>query len=206
MHIDTPVFFLLVLVAMLFRWLTSAANKAAKKSNEETRRSTSAPRTNAPVPGRHEDTDEDRIRKFLEALGQPPGSPPPPVVKPRTEVPPRPVAPIKPPPSVFSIPQGRVARKVPPQEIYRERPSIPPAPVRAVSEVPEEIAPASEPSRVVATPVEVYVAVREEKITAEQKEVIALLKSPVGLRQAIILREIFGPPRSLQPFDLVGSA
>ena len=206
MHIDTPVFFLLVLVAMLFRWLTSAANKAAKKSNEETRRSTSAPRTNAPVPGPHEDTDEDRIRKFLEALGQPPGSRPPPVVKPRTEVPPRPVAPIKPPPSVFSIPQGRVARKVPPREIYRERPSIPPAPVRAVSEVPQEIAPASEPSQVVATPVEVYVAVREEKVTAEQKEVIALLKSPVGLRQAIILREIFGPPRSLQPFDLVGSA
>src|SRR3981081_3609121 len=106
MHIDTPVFFLLVLVAMLFRWLTSAANKAAKKSNEETRRSTSAPRTNAPVPGPHEDTDEDRIRKFLEALGQPPGSRPPPVVQPRTDVPALPVAPGRPALRPFWAPQG----------------------------------------------------------------------------------------------------
>jgi hypothetical protein len=31
------------------------------------------------------------------------------------------------------------------------------------------------------------------------------LASPQGLRDAIILREIFGPPRSLQPPDLVSS-
>ena len=31
----------------------------------------------------------------------------------------------------------------------------------------------------------------------------AKLASPQGLRDAIILREIFGPPRSLQPLDLV---
>ena len=32
------------------------------------------------------------------------------------------------------------------------------------------------------------------------------LRSPAELRNAIVLREIFGPPRSLQPFDLIGSA
>jgi hypothetical protein len=31
-----------------------------------------------------------------------------------------------------------------------------------------------------------------------------LLRSPNGLRQAVILREIFGPPRSLQPLDSPG--
>ena len=39
-----------------------------------------------------------------------------------------------------------------------------------------------------------------------RSDLAALLASPAGLRQAIILREVFGPPRSLQPFDLVGSA
>jgi hypothetical protein len=34
-------------------------------------------------------------------------------------------------------------------------------------------------------------------------QVIELLKSPGGLRDAIVLREIFGPPRSFQPFDLI---
>jgi hypothetical protein len=32
-----------------------------------------------------------------------------------------------------------------------------------------------------------------------------MLRSTSGLRDAIILREIFGPPRSMQPLDLVGS-
>jgi hypothetical protein len=36
-------------------------------------------------------------------------------------------------------------------------------------------------------------------------ELATLLRSTSGLRDAIILREIFGPPRSLQPLDLVGT-
>src|SRR5205809_2136 len=37
-------------------------------------------------------------------------------------------------------------------------------------------------------------------------DIATLLRSAAGLRNAIILREIFGPPRSLQSLDLVGSA
>jgi hypothetical protein len=37
-------------------------------------------------------------------------------------------------------------------------------------------------------------------------DIAFLLGSRSGLREAIILREIFGPPRSLQPFDVVESA
>jgi hypothetical protein len=38
---------------------------------------------------------------------------------------------------------------------------------------------------------------------AEPSGLRARIASPQGLRDAIILREIFGPPRSLQPLDLV---
>ncbi len=36
-------------------------------------------------------------------------------------------------------------------------------------------------------------------------DIATLLTSKSGLRDAIILREIFGPPRSLQPLDLVAN-
>jgi len=36
-------------------------------------------------------------------------------------------------------------------------------------------------------------------------DIATLLGSKSGLREAIILREIFGPPRSLQPLDAVES-
>src|SRR4030088_1229746 len=76
-HLDNWLFILLIAVAMLFRWLASVASKASKGSDETDERPTSppplAPRT--PV-----ESDEERIRKFLEALGQPAGSRPPPPV------------------------------------------------------------------------------------------------------------------------------
>jgi hypothetical protein len=39
----------------------------------------------------------------------------------------------------------------------------------------------------------------------ERSSLRSKFASAQGLRDAIILREIFGPPRSLQPPDLVGS-
>jgi hypothetical protein len=42
---------------------------------------------------------------------------------------------------------------------------------------------------------------REDKI-----DILSLLKSPTGLRDAIVLREIFGPPRGLRDVDLIGIA
>lgn len=214
MHFDNLLFLLLVLVAALFRWLTSAANKAAKKSNEESaRRSTSAPQTSAPAPSVPVDSDENRIRKFLEALGQPPGAHPPPIVQPRTNVPPRPVAPVRPPPTPFSIPQGRLARKIlpretptPPPQEKKFVPFVPQPATPPVFEVQAETVAAPVPPAIIKTPLEDYVAVTQEKIPPERKEIRLLLKSASGLREAIILREIFGPPRGLQPLDAIGSA
>ena len=77
LHLDNWLFILLIAVAMLFRWLTSVASKASKGSDETDERSTSTPPTAGPArsasPARTTpvESDEERIRKFLEALGQP---------------------------------------------------------------------------------------------------------------------------------------
>src|ERR1700738_4012874 len=102
-HFENLLFLLFIAVALLFQLLARAASKARKDSEETTRRSTSPP---PPLPRAPVETDEERVRKFLEALGQPPGSqPPPPVIHP-TDIPPRPVAPIQHPPSMrpFAVP------------------------------------------------------------------------------------------------------
>jgi hypothetical protein len=39
------------------------------------------------------------------------------------------------------------------------------------------------------------------RATAEQQGFLLTLRSTQGLRSAIVLREIFGPPRSLQPYE-----
>src|SRR5213593_123085 len=80
MHLDQLIFILLVALAALFRLLTS---KTTTKSNQEEPppRSTSSPRTNQPRSST--ESDQERIRRFLEALGQPTSSTPPAPIPPR---------------------------------------------------------------------------------------------------------------------------
>jgi len=68
--------------------------------------------------------------------------------------------------------------------------------------------PPAEPPPIIKMPVEAYAAVTRPVAKGEdvKTDIAVLLASKSGLRNAIILREIFGPPRSLQPLDLVGSA
>src|SRR6266536_6717455 len=98
MHLDNLLFLLLVAVALLFRWLASKAGQTSKGSEESEPRSTSTPRTPPLIPHSPAEADEERVRKFLEALGQPTTAKPPPPIVPRTDIPPRPVAPVRPPP------------------------------------------------------------------------------------------------------------
>ena len=201
-HFENLLFLLFIAVAVLFQLLTRAASKAGKDSGQTGRRSTSAPPR---IPRAPEETDEERIRKFLEALGQPPTSKPPPPVAHRTDIPPRPVAPIAPPPTMrpFSLPQRRLTpeerrkRSVILHEVSRAR-----EPIFEVREGP----PSAEPPPIVKTPAEAYAIATQPVTRPKQTEIniAALLRSTSGLRNAIILREIFGPPRSLQPLDLIG--
>ncbi len=218
--IDNLLFFLLIAAAALFQLLSKALSKAGKNPPGE---ASTSPRPETPSPIRRTpaESDADRVRKFLEALGQPPTSTPPAPVAPRTDIPPRPVAPVQPPaviPRAWGLPRQQQTKRdisqressLPEQPRHVEfvRPMVP-APVAPAFEVHEgALAVELEQPTIVKTPVGADTAAARPiaKEPDFKTDIATLLGSKSGLRQAIILREIFGPPRSLQPLDVAGSA
>ena len=219
-HLDNWLFILLIAVAMLFRWLASVASKASKGSDETDERPTSTPPTASParsaspartVPGAPVESDEERIRKFLEALGQPAGSrPPPPVSRKPTyqkpivleHVPPfaSPLPPLttRPP----DLPEETTQFEPVAQRLQRKK-TFKPRVSETTFDVRQRMTP-SEPAPPIKSPAEAYAIATEPRTEPARSEtnIAALLRSPSGLRSAIILREVFGPPRSLQPLEL----
>jgi hypothetical protein len=209
-NLENLLFLLLVAVAVLFQILAKAVGKASK--DQTTRASPPDPGTPPPFPRAATETGEEKIRKLLEALGHPLTSKPPPPVVPRTDIPPRPLAPVKPPiaPLWELTREERRKRKVIPKE------SPPPPPVRHVEEivppkitvapafeVHEEPLPVEEPA-IIKTPVEAHAAATPPpgKGADVKPDIAALLGSKSDLRNAIILREIFGPPRGLRAREI----
>jgi hypothetical protein len=211
-HFENLLFLLFIGIAFFFQVLTRAATKSNKRPGDTQRRSSS---TTPPVPRQQPETDEDRVRKFLEALGQPTTSTPPPPVRPRTNIPPRPVAPIQPPRAAWP----EISRKVPASEPSSPTPAkriqLPgqitepqyeqktfrrqmPSPVFEVHQTTAAPEPPLPPTT---TPATAYAIATEPEVVRrkDQIDLVNLLRSPEGLRNAIILREVFGPPRSLQP-------
>src|SRR5215468_4622756 len=142
--LDNLLFFLLIAVAALFQLLSKAVSKAGKSDPNET---SSAPRPQTPRPIQRtpRESDADRIRKFLEALGQPPSSTPPPPVLPRTDIPPRRLAPVQPPPVIipgaFRLPQ--TPRQKP--DITRRETALPEQPAHLRETVPPSVPPSEAP-------------------------------------------------------------
>jgi hypothetical protein len=212
-HFENLLFLLLIAVAFLFQLLARAASKASK---DQTSRTQAPKRTAPPIRRAPTESDEEKIRKLLEALGQPATSRPPPPVAPRTDIPPRPLAPVQPPIAQVwkQIRDERRKRDVirrespPPERAKRTEKILPPAMTDASAfEVHEGPLPVEQPP-VIKAPAEAYAAAARPVAKGEEPkiDIAILLASTSGLRNAIILREIFGPPRSLQPLDLVGSA
>jgi hypothetical protein len=220
--LDTLLFLFLLGMAGLLRFL---ANKAGNTENEP--HGTTPPPSTTPVRQRSAETEADRMRKFLEALGQPATSTPPPPVKPR-ETPPslsevlreatkqvpadwkrgllNPLPPVTTvPPPVERPPRVTLPRTVAPAAAPPELPATPP--IRAETpgfEVGDEtgtVLPVS-----ILRPMEAFVT--ESSLLSMDKsrnDLAALLRSRSGLRQAMVLREVFGPPRSMQSLDPIGS-
>src|SRR6476661_2246112 len=110
--LDNLLFLLLIAGAALFQLLSKAISKAGKSDSNETS-SSPRPETPRPIQRAPRESDADRIRKFLEALGQPPSSIPPSAVLPRTDIPPRRLAPVQPPPvipGVWRLPRERAEK------------------------------------------------------------------------------------------------
>src|SRR5688572_30549330 len=83
-------FVLLIIAASIVRWLW-------QKAREEKENVDRPVVPDQPIPRAGESqSEEDRIRRFLEALGQPPGTTPPPKVAPKRWVPPTVFSPLPP--------------------------------------------------------------------------------------------------------------
>lgn len=213
--LDNLLFLLLIAGAALFQLLSKAISKAGKSDSNETS-SSPRPETPRPIQRAPRESDADRIRKFLEALGQPPSSTPPQPVLPRTDIPPRPLAPVQPPPvvpSVWRLPRERrekpdVSQKESPalEQPTRLRkiapPSVPP-PAPSTFEVHEALPVEPQQPLIIKTPVESDAAASQviAKRAGFDRNIATLLSSKSSLREAILIREILGPPRGLQALD-----
>lgn len=213
MHLDSLFFLVLVAVAAFLRWAVQRAQSSKSAADES--KPARAPRPTPPV-FRETETDEDRIRRFMEALGQPPGAAPPQKIKPRQEFAPRrsalPIPPIDPFPRPRIVPLSR-----PPDLETAEVPEVgTPQPIRAAQQdegaLPRKVfVPTPSPA---VFKVETEEGERTQSTTpnsphmggqpsgvAQERAFVSFLHSQGGLRQAVLLREIFGRPRSLQPLD-----
>lgn len=200
---DHPIILFLVLAAALLRWLSQKSDTPKQDPERPV-----VP--NQPIPrGGETQSEEERIRRFLEALGQPTTSTPPRKVTPRptarkrevlphvgpfkSPLPPLTTAPpplVTEPPPLPTFPTATTPVPLPPPIERRVlEPSIPQEGVFEVRDLGAQILGDLSPV--------------DRRAATEQRGLTLKLGSTQDLRRAIILREIFGPPRSLQPVDLI---
>src|SRR4029077_14027437 len=190
--LDNLLFFLLIAVAALFQLLSKTISKAKKSDSNEASVSPE-PQTPRPIQRAPRESDADRIHKFLEALGQPPSSTPPQPVLPRTNIPPRPLAPVQPPPAlprVWRLPRERVQKPDVSERESRpyEQPShlqeiAPPrvtAPVTATFEVHEALPVEPQQSPIINTAVESD-ATASQVVAGSKRDIATLLASKSSL-------------------------
>jgi hypothetical protein len=183
--LDHPIILIIVLAAALLRWLSQKSD-AGKPDPER------PVVPDQPIPrGGETQTEEERIRRFLEALGQPAGSKPPAKVAPKRET----------IPHMFpKLPPLTTAPPPLPAATPRAIPEPPPIPIRRVftpapvTELGFEVRDLGEQALSDSTPA-------RHNAATDQGGLLLALRSNRDLRNAIVLREIFGPPRSLQPYE-----
>jgi hypothetical protein len=180
---DHPAILLLFAFVALVRWLVSKS-----KSQRQNPASPPPPPSRPITRGGETQTEEERVRRFLEALGQPPGSTPPKVVTQRRVVQPK-IFPNLPPLKTKPPPLPEVV--LPPPALPFETTRMTPAATSSASFEVHDVA-----RQVSSEPVPTT-----RRAVAPRFDPRIKLGTPQDLRTAIVLREIFGPPRSLQSFD-----
>jgi hypothetical protein len=216
MHWDQNIIFIIIAAIVAISRLVSRISEESKKQSQRRRQPPQRPPPQAeirqPIQRTRPKTDEERVREFWEALGQPAGAAPPPKTQPRTQIPPRPLAPVQPPASTrpFGKREFRTWWKQAKEIVVLQQPAkiVPPEIKRVV--VPAE---ANEPDAWIA-PEQAQTGTATKMAVArtdDQPSVRAsadtiwkqALRSPNAARTAIILREIFGPPRGVQSSNFV---
>ena len=235
------IFLALIAIVGLLRWISQMAED---RRNREAEKRTGPPAPNSPVTRAPAETEEERIRRFMEALGVPTSNAPIPKVGPKPEPPkpgPAPAPPKRTSMPVDPFPVPRRSLPTPPPVVVAAPPPLPqqPAPVSPPPLIPPapsaappaprlptrqttvfaEFPPSRSPFDAPAAEFEVrdISDIREEASeragteaaiggtargdAARQASLAARLASAEGLRDAIILREIIGPPRSMQPLE-----
>jgi hypothetical protein len=217
------IFFLVLLAVVgLVRWILQAAEE---KRNAEAAKRAVQKQPNAPIERAPAQSEEERVRRFMEALGVPPtttpaapkSAPPPmqppkaperkrkflpvdPFPIPRTRLPDRPIATAPPPVSVLPAPiPAALPPHAPVSTTSVTNPVLATSPRTAsefeVAEIDWQAENAAASSATAAGAL-----VRQDVVGADRSWA-ARLATPESLRDAIVLREIFGAPRSLQALD-----
>jgi len=217
MHWDQNIIFIIIAAIIGISRLVSRISEESKKQSQRRRQPPQRPPPQPQIPRAIQrtrpKTDEERVREFLEALGQPAEAAPPPKIQPRTQIPPRPIAPVQPPASVrpFGKPEFRTWREEAKEIVVLQQPTkITPPEIKRVVVPPVE---ANEPGAWIA-PEEAQTGVATKMAVARADDQASIrpsadtiwkqaLRSPNAARTAIILREIFGPPRGVQSSNFV---
>jgi hypothetical protein len=232
------IFLVVIAVVGLLQWIARIVQERREAEAEKRGQSGAPPPPVVGAPPQRTPrnvTEEERVRKFMEALGVPtapaPTAPPEPprqtapTPPPQRQQQPRPAKPPRTRP-IDPFPLPRSAPKPPPlptQQFPQPQVTVPAAPptyqrpivlptaettmfrpartsTAAQRQVEEDayalnVASAYEPSAPPTTSTAAPVA------TSGISAVAARLATQDGLREAIVLREIFGPPRSMQAGD-----
>lgn len=213
MHFDQNIVFIIIAAVIGISRLIAHISEESKKQSQRRRRAAqppqNQPKVTEPIRRVRPKTDEERVREFLEALGQAPGTAPPPKVQPRTFS--GPLAPVQPPASMrpFAKPEFRTWKEQVKEIVVSQQPTTPKPPEIKRTPVPPPIpVTANEPGAWIAQEeAQTSVALKrpperagDPLTTAASTDAIwkQRLRSPESLQTAIILREIFGPPRSMQ--------
>jgi hypothetical protein len=220
MHWDQNIIFIIIAAIIGISRLVGRISEESKKQSQRRRqppqRPPSPPEIPQPIQRMRPKTDEERVREFLEALGQPAGAPPPPKIQPRTQIPPRPLGPVQPPVSMrhFAKPEIRSWREQAKEIVVLQQPAeTAPPEIKRVVVPPPVPAEANEPGAWIeqaqaqtAAPTKIAIARTDDQpsVRASADTVWKqTLRSPDAARTAIILREIFGPPRGVQSSNFV---
>ncbi len=207
---DTLIFLVLAGIALVFKFL----NRERPEEPPSTGRAPNEPPARNPAPRvlaprAPAESEEEKVRRFLEALGAPPGSRPPPPVAPRTPAPRRVLT-----PTATEKPRSRPKPKrswvqplppvvtTPPPEV--ELPPLVTAPEPVVVEVAPLLPTLLEPARAVVRPRPAATRPTEAGDT-RGLSIGEMLRARGSARQAMVLREVLGPPRGLQPIEFAGT-